>query len=470
MLAKVLRIFSLLLITSCAFAQSAWQSSIFLTDTTENFVPMASASILQGKNTYYSTNIGLEKKIEVKEYWTTHVFAGASLFNQGILRHQSVADSANKSFAPGLGTTFSNNNNYAATLFRIHTELRLGNHFSFIAGYDTRSLGYGIQSTMRDPLSIPTPYFGYNYTFNDHISYQFQLDYGNNDHLIGNAYTSKYFVTHTIQYTKKRVSAFLFESVVWRHENENGKRGIDPYYLAPLIIYRPTEFALGSSDNVLLGAGFQYQIIDKKTNSNNRFINESVDKFGLAVYGQILIDEFLYKEVIAKNGWWANKHALQVGIKGKYLTANEKQLSFALEYNHARPYTYTHSDSLQSYSNGTFALSNIYGANFRELALKFTLRHDKWSIYNRLTYYTSGRGTPFNNGSDVIRSSITRSMDYGNSIGQNTEGYKYFALSRFSYSFKDKYLVYLEYQGSNVDNAIGIGISYSLNNSFHDLF
>ncbi|MEX2590939.1 MAG: hypothetical protein WD334_12100, partial [Chitinophagales bacterium] len=136
----------------------------------------------------------------------------------------------------------------------------------------------------------------------------------------------------------------VFESVIFSRDN-----GYDFQYLNPIIFYRSVELGLGSPDNVLLG-------LDYKANIARRF----------QLYGQFVLDEFNLSNVLAGNGWWANKFAIQTGLK--YINAfGLDQLDLQMEYNWVRPYMYSQGSPEITYTHYNQALAHPLGANFWEL-------------------------------------------------------------------------------------------------------
>src|SRR5690625_7159754 len=65
----------------------------------------------------------------------------------------------------------------------------------------------------------------------------------------------------------------------------------------PVIFFRSIERALGSPDNILIGADFGWDIGRKY-------------KF----YSQFILDEFRASELFGGHQWWANKWGLQTGV------------------------------------------------------------------------------------------------------------------------------------------------------------
>ncbi len=135
----------------------------------------------------------------------------------------------------------------------------------------------------------------------------------------------------------------IFEAVVMNRSNH-----FELQYLNPIIFYRAVEHALGSPDNELLG-------LDWKFNALNH----------LSIYGQFVLDEFNFKNAIARNGWWANKWAMQWGLKYIDIAPG---FDAQLEVNIARPFMYTHGGDI-NYTQYNQPLAHPLGANFYEIML-----------------------------------------------------------------------------------------------------
>lgn len=154
----------------------------------------------------------------------------------------------------------------------------------------------------------------------------------------------KYMAVHHLSIQATRwMNIGLFEAVVMNRSNH-----FELQYLNPIIFYRAVEHALGSPDNELLG-------IDWKFNAINH----------LSIYGQFVLDEFNFKNAIAKNGWWANKWAMQWGVKYIDIAPG---FDAQLEVNIARPFMYTHGGDI-NYSHYNQPLAHPLGANFYEIIL-----------------------------------------------------------------------------------------------------
>lgn len=131
--------------------------------------------------------------------------------------------------------------------------------------------------------------------------------------------------------------------------------------LEPYTILRPTEYSLGSSDNAFVGFNFKIKLFKKQQ-----------------LYGQILLDEFLLKEVVANYGWWANKQAFQIGFKN-FDMFKITHFNFQTEFNYVRPYTYAHGSVQQNYGHMNQPLAHPLGANFWESISFLNYRHNAYS-------------------------------------------------------------------------------------------
>ncbi len=144
----------------------------------------------------------------------------------------------------------------------------------------------------------------------------------------------------------KSLNVGLFESIIFAR-----KDNFDIRYLNPIILYRSVEQTNGSPDNALIGLNF-------KLNTGMKSV----------LYGQVILDEFSFSHIKANDGWWANKYGFQGGIKLADVFGLKNFLLQA-EFNLARPFLYSYSDSVADYTNYNQPLAHPYGANFVEADL-----------------------------------------------------------------------------------------------------
>ena len=217
-----------------------------------------------------------------------------------------------------------------------------------------------------------------------------------------NLVPKKYIATHYLGFRPfKKLQVGLFESVVFHREN-----GFELQYLNPIILYRTVEAYIGSPDNVLLG-------FDTKWNFAK----------GFQLYGQFLLDEFKFDELLLeRRGWWANKYAGQLGLKAVDV-AGVESLDIQAEYNFARPFMYTSRDStFANYAHYNQALAHPLGANFKEFVGIVKYRPFK-KLYLQARYIRANFGENpegLNFGADINQTNIGRAMQFGNETGQGT--------------------------------------------------
>jgi Capsule assembly protein Wzi len=161
-------------------------------------------------------------------------------------------------------------------------------------------------------------------------------------------YGKKYFATHHLSYRLlKDIQIGLFESIIFSRPNH-----FEFQYLNPVIFYRSAEHHIGSPDNAMVG-------FDGKWNLFKKF----------SLYGQFMLDELHFKDLISQDASWVNKYGIQAGVK--YIDVlGIDHLDGQAEYNLVRPFTYTHYDSVSNYTHHSQPLAHPLGANFTELILK----------------------------------------------------------------------------------------------------
>lgn len=200
----------------------------------------------------------------------------------------------------------------------------------------------------------------------------------------------------------------FFESIISNPVDSMGITYFNINYLNPVIFFRPIEFAGGSADNALLGFGAKLKLYKK-----------------YQLYGQLVIDEFMFSEIKANKNWWGNKYGFQAGMK-IFGFADIHNLFARLEYNRVRPYTYSYSNSIMCYGSYYQALAHPQGANFEELLMQIHYFKNRYSLDFQASYIESGND--FDNisyGQNIYKPYTFRKDDYGNNFKQGL-------LSKFS--------------------------------------
>ncbi len=210
----------------------------------------------------------------------------------------------------------------------------------------------------------------------------------------------KYMAGHYLSFQAlPNLSFGIFESIVFSRDDS----GFELQYLNPVILYRVVEQGLNSPDNVLIG-------LDAKWNFLNRF----------QLYGQLVFDEFKFDELLLeRRGWWANKFGIQGGLK--YINAfGIEHLDLQGEFNLARPYTYTHTDSTSGYTHYNQPMAHPLGANFQEFLVTARFQpFKKVLLEGRFIQARFGEDPEgLNWGNNLLLSSDSRIQEFGNAIGQ----------------------------------------------------
>jgi hypothetical protein len=270
--------------------------------------------------------------------------------------------------------------------------------FNFQGGLDKNFIGEGSRSLFLSDYGKAYP-FGMIRTKFWRLEYSMIYQFFKEETPKG--WLNKNGATHYISFNvTKWLNVGVFETVVFLPKDTMLNRGYDAEYLNPSVFFRPQEYSMGSSDNVLLGASF------------------SAKHKSHMLYGQFILDEFFLAEIKAKSGWWANKYGGQVGIKGR-IKKQGIPLFYRIEYNVLRPYTYAHLNSGQNYGNLGTVLAHPLGANFMEILGEVKAQKGKWNAKLFASYFLLGLDKAgFSYGGNIYQAYTNRPYDYGHFIGQ----------------------------------------------------
>ncbi|MDX1902888.1 MAG: hypothetical protein SFU27_01920 [Thermonemataceae bacterium] len=287
-------------------------------------------------------------------------------------------------------------------------------------GHDRNSIGAGYRSMILSDFSpnylflkLNTNVWKLNY---QNIFAQMTAEVLNADGLRPKKYMAMHHLSLNVS---KNFNIGLFETIIFGARDTLSNNTFDLNYLNPIIFYRSVEQNLGSPDNALLGMDFKWLFARK-----------------FMLYGQLVLDEFLLKEVRANEGWWANKFAAQIGLK--YINAFKiNNLDLQAEFNVARPYTYTQENNFKSYANYQQPLAHPLGANFYEFV--GLIRYQPFNRLNltaKLMWNNQGLDeNGLNWGGNLLLDNRTRVQEYGNTIGQGLANKTLFADFTASYQF-----------------------------------
>lgn len=356
---------------------------------------------------------------------------------------------------------------------------RIGNHYKNLSGYISYSpsgifnfqLGQGKNFIGNGYRSLLLSDVANNYSYAKITTTIWKIKYIN---LFANFkdirvplkdywhFRDKYGTFHYLSWNlAKWLNLGLFESVIWQGKDTLSERGFDVNYLNPVIFFRPVEYSLGSADNSLMGLNLNIRLTDK-----------------ISVYGQLVLDEFLLKEIRANSGWWANKYGGQFGLK-YYDAFGLKGFSLQAELNEVRPYTYSHGSTLQNYAHFNQPLAHPLGANFSEVVgiMRFSKKNISAEFKSAISRFgADSAGKNF--GGDIYKPYTSIVQVYGNKTGQGNAQYlmvnelnaSYLLIAGMNLKIEAGIMERIKYIGDrgSSDLYLWIGLRTGLNNIYRD--
>lgn len=297
-------------------------------------------------------------------------------------------------------------------------------------GHDRTVIGNGFRSLIYSDFAPPSQFLRANVKVWK-LNYLFQLNrmIADNKSPNGQRYPDKYMAFHHLSFNiGKKLNLGFFESVMFSPQDSVNGGTFELSYLNPVIFYRAIEQQNGSTDNVILGFDWKWLIMPR-----------------LSFYGQFVLDEFVLKEVTSGNGWWANKYAVQGGIK--YIdVAGIANLDLQLEGNVARPFTFAHKNLFTNYTHFLQPIGHPQGANFYEIAT--VVRYQpipRLSMTLKGSYLSTGRdnlSAPVTNwGQDINKGYDSRQQEYNNKIAQGTDNTIIFSDLQLSYMLRHNFFI-----------------------------
>ena len=325
-------------------------------------------------------------------------------------------------FAPGQGVTklFDGSADFAeARGYITFNALKIIN-LQF--GHDRNFFGNGIRSLLLSDNTAPSLFLKIQTRFGKRFQYtNLFTELQNGDIILdgNNFFPQKFTAMHHLSINlSKRVNIGLFEAEIYSRDK------FDINYLNPVIFYRYVEAARGSGDNAFVG-------LDVKVNAANHFL----------LYGQLMLDEFLIKELRAANGSWTNKLAAQIGLK--YVDVlGIPNLDLQGEYNVARPYTYAHKSGQTNYTHYNQPLAHPLGANFSEGIGMIRYQRKRLTVNGTFSIMMKGFDSPNRNyGGNPQKNYEERLRDYDNVIGQGRKTVITYTDLRLTYMLKHNFFL-----------------------------
>ena len=355
-----------------------------------------------GRQVTFSTTI-FESQARFADYFNQ--------YSESIRPYGPNSELGDPAVIPGIGIAKQfNNDAYDMSMAEAYITYSPSKIFTFQTGYGRNFIGDGYRSLITTDGVSPYPFFKISTNFwkiKYTNTYMFLKDI-RQEAIAEKTYATKYMANHYLSWNaSKRLNIGFFESVIWANTNA---RGFDMSFFNPIVFYRSVEFASSArTGNALLGLTYKYKW-------NNQF----------NFYGQFLLDEFSLEDVKKANGSWKNKYGYQVGLK--YFNAfNVANLLLQVEYNHVRPYVYSHSDPLTNYGHTNQNVGHQWGGNFREAIFIARYHKGRYFADAKLTYGVRGLDfntteDPFNYGGNIyLNYNEARPFDSNVSIGQGNK-------------------------------------------------
>lgn len=303
-------------------------------------------------------------------------------------------------------------------------------------GHDRTFIGNGVRSLIFSDFAPPSLFWRTQVKVWK-INYLFQLNRmvaeprSSPSGSSSGKYPEKYVAFHHASINiGKKINLGFFESVVFSPADSSVRNNsFELSYLNPVIFYRAIEQQFGSSDNVILGADFKWNALKR-----------------VSFYGQFVLDEFVINNIRARNGWWANKFAIQAG--GKYVDVfGVPNFDLQAEVNIVRPFTYSHNTQFGSYSNYNQAYAHPLGANFTEtVGIMRYQPAPRLALAARIFSIRTGKDSPGENwGADILKDSSDREREFGNTIGQGAATTILLTDFTASYMLKHNFFVDIKY-------------------------
>jgi hypothetical protein len=271
-------------------------------------------------------------------------------------------------------------------------------YFNFQLGLDNNRFGEGDRSLLLDDYGTPYPFVQTRIKL-WRFEYVFMQTYWQNPS--NSFYTTrpKFSAMHYLSMNLfQGFNLSFFETVVYDGIIGGQPRGIEWEYLNPMVIYRPLEFALGSTDKVQMGSNASFKFRKLWT-----------------IYAQLLIDEFKINKIRERQRDKSNKFAIQFGAKGEK-KLNGGVLNYLSEINLVRPFVYSHANPGQAYSNMSNPLAHPLGANFIENSTRLIFRKKRFDYSLDFVYYLRGKdkNDSISWGSDINLSYLDTPLDENN--------------------------------------------------------
>jgi hypothetical protein len=309
-------------------------------------------------------------------------------------------------------------------------------YINFTAGQDKTFIGDGYRSEILSDFASAYPFFKITANLGN-VRYMAMWAYMNDPASPSvqyiNGYQKKWGAFHYLDWNvNNRLSLGFFDAVIWADRDTSGRyHGFDFSYGNPVIFLRPVEASNGSPGNAIIGFTGKYKLSD-----------------GITAYGQFVLDEFESKSFFSGDGSSRNKYSYQLGIRGADLF-KVNTLNYLLEFNGARPYTYSEQQPIINYTEESEPLAHPFGANYQELVGLLNYSYKRFDFSGEFDYGHYGLDiNGINYGKDLFQSYLNPAHQLGNYIGQGLTTNMYYLEGKVAYMLNPKYNLRIELGGT----------------------
>jgi len=173
----------------------------------------------------------------------------------------------------------------------------------------------------------------------------------------------KYLTMHKFRVKPSWGEISFWEGIVYSN------RYWDAAYLNPLSFLKSMEHALRDRDNALMGM-----------DATVRFLNM------FQLKGSFILDDIIFERI--GTGWWGNKHASNIAL----IAALPKGIDVGFEYARVQPYTFSHFNIQNSYTNDSLMIGSYLPPNSEQWSLMTQYWWgSRYPIKVNLNYFRWGR-------------------------------------------------------------------------------
>jgi hypothetical protein len=328
-------------------------------------------------------------------------------------------------------------------------------------GHSKNFVGFGYRSLLLSDNSFNYPFLKFTLTKN---KLQYTAIFSELQ-----SFKTKYYFYHykkhaTFTYLnyvpQPNIEIGLFEGIIWHTSDDSSYVKKFPFwYFIQIPLIRELHYGLNNKNNALIGLNFRSKIY----------------KYG-DIYGQILIDN------ISKINF-KNRYAYQAGIHiYDILSSKIKNISWLiqLEYNYARPYTYTHQIASCAYTQMNQSLASPLGSGFSEIIAISSIKIFDFRIFAKYNKIINSYDTKNSNyGSNILLPNTTANFkNTNNFVGQGNKTNISILSSTISYEINNKthLNIFVQITKRNFKNEFGqkqiffvsFGVKNTLKNFYTD--